>query len=100
MKGKGLLVVILSVYQCLYVYNKVKILIVQTKTLLLFRAAAIMMKTGTVVTLKVAKFAAGCHGLESLLSQHASELNSSKRNAFRHHFVFFFLHPFQLFVTK
>lgn len=63
--------------------------IVKTIIVLLFRAAAIMMKTGTVVTLKVAKFAASHHGLGPLLSEHASEQNSGKCNVFNH-FLFFF----------
>eukprot|EP00066_Takifugu_rubripes_P024089 XP_011613355.1 PREDICTED: afadin-like [Takifugu rubripes] len=52
------------------------------------RAAAILMKTGTVVTLKVAKFAASHHGLGPLLSEHTSEQNSGKCNVFNHHFLF------------
>lgn len=67
--------------------------IVKTMISLLFRAAAIMMKTGTVVTLKVAKFAASHHGLGPLLSEHTSEQNSGKCNVFNHHslfWVFFF----------
>lgn len=63
--------------------------VVKTIISLLFRAAAIMMKTGTVVTLKVAKFAASHHGLEPLLSEHTSEQNSGKCNVFNHHFLFF-----------
>lgn len=34
-----------------------------------FRAAAIMMQTGPVVTLQVAKFGASYHGLGALLSE-------------------------------
>lgn len=45
---------------------------------LLFRAAAIMMKTGTVVTLKVAKFAAGYYGLGSLLREPTPEQHFGK----------------------
>lgn len=78
--------------------------IVETKICLLFRAAAIMMKTGTVVTLKVAKFAADYHGLGSLLRDPTSEQHSGKCNMFTQEFlddfVFFFRNPFQLLVTK
>lgn len=58
-------------------------LIVEKKIFPLFRAAAIMMNTGTVVTLKVAKFAASHHGLGSLLSEHTSEQISGKCNMFQ-----------------
>lgn len=64
-------------------------LILKAISFLLFRAAAIMMKPGTVVTLKVAKFAASHHGLGPLLSEHTSEQNSGKCNVFNHHFLFF-----------
>lgn len=49
-----------------------------------------MMKTGTVVTLKVAKFAAGFHGLGSLLRQPTSELHSGKCNMFKNGSLFLF----------
>ncbi|XP_070834683.1 afadin [Chaetodon trifascialis] len=42
------------------------------------RAAAIMMQTGPVVTLKVAKFGASYHGLGALLSEPASERITGK----------------------
>lgn len=41
-----------------------------------------MVKTGTVVTLKVAKFAAGYHGLGSLLLEPTSERHSGKGHVF------------------
>lgn len=71
-----------------------KDLIVETKMCLLFRAVAIMMKTGTVVTLKVAKFAAGYHGLESLLPEPTSEQHLGKCNMFTHNFKVFFFNFF------
>lgn len=44
------------------------------------RAAAIMMQTGPVVTLQVAKFGASFHGLGSLLSEPASEQTTGDEN--------------------
>lgn len=69
-------------------------LIVKTIIFPSFRAAAIMMKTGTVVALKVAKFAASHHGLGPLLSEHTPEQNSGKCNVFNHHFLLFFFTAF------
>lgn len=43
-----------------------------------FRAAAIMMQTGPVVTLHVAKSGASYHGLEALMTPPAPENTSSK----------------------
>lgn len=63
-----------------------------------------MMKTGTVVTFKVAKFAAGYHGLGSLLQEATSETHSGKCNMFTRDFlvvdvvVLFLINPFQFLV--
>ncbi|XP_030573997.1 afadin isoform X3 [Archocentrus centrarchus] len=48
------------------------------------RAAAIMMQTGPIVTLQVAKFAASCHGLGALLSEPSPEKTAVSQGD-RHH---------------
>lgn len=50
-----------------------------------------MMKTGTVVSLKVAKFAAGYHGLGSLLLEATSEQLEGKCSVSFHDVLFCFV---------
>lgn len=105
-KGSGLSVFMLpdfSLKTSLWRLKQSQALIVETKICLLFRAAAFMMKTGPVVTLKVAKFAAGYHGLGPLLHKPTSEQHSGKSNMITLDFLlcfFFLINPFQLLVTK
>ena len=47
-----------------------------TSMLCVRRAAMIMVQTGPVVTLHVAKHAASCHGLEALINQPGSAPNT------------------------
>ncbi|XP_058471589.1 afadin [Solea solea] len=54
------------------------------------RAAAIMLQTGPVVTLQVAKFAANYHGLGTLLSEPAPDRNTGRKKKMS--FIFYVLH--------